>query len=65
MRSVTMSALLILALSLSAEAQAKAETPCAAFGRICDCPSFVRACLPTCHLKPQLQCVPAQLVERP
>ena len=43
MRSVIISALLVLALSLSVEAQAGVQMPCAAFGRICGCPSFVRA----------------------
>ena len=65
MRSVMMSAFLVLALSLSVEAQAGVQMPCAAFGRICGCPSFVRDCLPTCHLQPQIECTPTHwTVER-
>ena len=40
MRSLILSALLILTLSLSVAAQARVETPCVAFGRICGCPSY-------------------------
>lgn len=66
MRLLLLSALLTLTPALLMEAQARVETPCAAFGRICDCQWYVRECLPTCHLQPQIECTPTHwAAERP
>jgi hypothetical protein len=58
MRLLLISALLTLMSALLMAAQAKVETPCSAFGRICECEWYVRDCLPTCHLQPQIECKP-------
>jgi hypothetical protein len=58
MRVLLTSSLLILTSALSIEAHAAMKTPCAAFGRICDCEWQVRDCLPVCHLEPQIECTP-------
>jgi hypothetical protein len=58
MRLLLLSVLLTLTSAVSIEAHAGVETPCAALGRICDCQWYVRECLPTCHLQPQIECTP-------
>jgi hypothetical protein len=44
--------------SLAVAAQTRADTPCAAFGRSCGCPSYVRDCQPACHIPPRIKCEP-------
>ena len=58
MRSLIISALFAVTLAFSMEAEARVETPCTAFGRPCDCPWYMRDCLPTCHIAPQIKCEP-------
>ena len=61
MRPLITSALLVVTtttLALSLEAQARVDTLCTAFGRTCDCPGYVRDCLPTCHIQPRIKCDP-------
>ncbi len=66
MRSLLLSAILILTSPLLIEVQARVETPCTAIGRICDCQWQVRDCLPVCHLQPQIECTPTHwAAERP
>jgi hypothetical protein len=58
MRSLLLSVLFTLTSGLLMDAQARMDTPCTAFGRTCGCASNVRDCVPTCHLKPQIECTP-------
>jgi hypothetical protein len=60
MRSSLFALLALAATTLaSIEAQSSVETLCTAFGRTCDCPWYVRDCIPACHVQPRIKCAPA------
>ena len=45
-------------IALPTEVEAGVKRTCPEFGWPCDCPRYVRDCLPACHIRPRLECVP-------
>ena len=51
-------AFMLADIALPTEVQADVKRTCPEFGRPCDCPWHVRDCLPSCHIRPRLECAP-------
>ena len=49
-------AFMLADIALPTEVQADVKRTCPEFGRPCDCAWHVRDCLPSCHIRPRLEC---------